>query len=109
MIDDFEAWKAEEYRAIDLDRVIALTGCSASAGAFVHQFDSYISKGDISSARECIRRREKEMKRDRAKLGHPDQYQRIHDHRLNYRYNIGKQIISDIFSGLEGYHGSQTI
>ena len=49
------------------------------------------------------------MKRDRAKLGHPDQYQPVHTYRLIYRYNIGKQIISDIFSGLEGYHGAQTI
>jgi len=109
MIDNFETWKTEEYRAIDLDRVIALTGCSASAGAFVHQFDSYISKGDISSARECIIFREKIMKRDRAKLGHPDQYQPVHTYRLDYRYNVGRRMISDIFSGLEGYHGSQTI
>jgi len=109
MIDDFEAWKAEEYRAIDLDSVIGVTECSASAGAFIHQFDSFISNGDISSARECIILREKIMKRDRAKLGHPEQYQPVHTYRLDYRYNVGKRMISDIFSGLEGYHGSQAI
>ena len=109
IIRDFEAWKEEEYRAIDLDSVIGVTGCSASAGAFIHQFDSYISKGDISSARECIIQREKIMKRDRAKLGHPDQYQPVHTYRLDYRYSVGMRMISDIFSGLEGYHGSQTI
>jgi hypothetical protein len=109
MIRDFEAWKEEEYHSIDLDSVISVTGCSASAGAFIHQFDSYISKGDISSARECIRQRETVMKRDRAKLGHSDQYQPVHTYRLDYRYSVGTRIISDIFSGLEGYHGSQTI
>ena len=109
MACDFEAWKEEEYHAIDLDSVIGVTGCSASAGAFIHQFDSCISKGDISSARQCIILREKIMKRDRAKLGHPDQYQPVHTYRLNYRYSIGKQMISDIFSRLEGYHGPQIV
>lgn len=109
MIDAFEVWKTDEYHSIDLESVIHATRCSVSTAAFLQKFESNISKGDVSSARECIILREKIIKRDRAKLGHPDQYQPIPAYRLDYRYNVGKRMVADIFSGLEEYHGSKTV
>lgn len=108
---EFDDW-LEDYNTIDLDDVIATTQCPGETGRFLKLFDQAIENKDISAAMELIIRREKQVKPNRAKLNHPEQYRYenpIHYYMMDYRYSTAKTIVTDILGGLEGNHGKAAI
>lgn len=67
---------------------------------------------DIPAAKELIIHREKQVKPNRTKLNHPEQYRYerpVHYYMMDYRYGTAKTIITDILNGLEDSHGKTAI
>jgi hypothetical protein len=109
--DQFTDW-LEKYESIDLDDVIATTRCPVETGRFLRLFDSAMRKKDIGAARELVIHRERQVKPNRAKLNHPDQYRYerpVHYYMMDYRYGTAKTIIADILNGLEDGYGKTAI
>lgn len=106
--DDYAA----HYQRPEMEAILDATRHSEATAVFFRSFDSAIADGAIEKAKELIVRREKLVKGNRAKLGHPDTYRferPVHHYRLDYRYGTARVILTDILSSLEGAHGTQTI
>jgi len=112
--NEFKQWLTDEYRSLDLHTIITMTKCSSSdgVGAFLLEFNRHIQNGDIEAAKQLLINRERFIKKDRAKLCKPEQYRYerpVHHYRLSYRFGTAKDIIQDIFKGLERHYGKNNI
>ena len=101
----FGLWLENEYDPIDLDLIVEISGCPRHTALFLRTFDQCIADRDIGAARKVVIDRERFMKQDRAKLNKPEEFiydpsARVHDYKLDYRFNTAITIIQDIYQGI---------
>ena len=108
--DKFKKWFDEEGYRCDIDSIISESNCTRDTMVFLRRFAKCAAERDITGLEKAVIDREREKKPGRTKLNRKGVYQydpkaRVHDYKLDYRYETAKTIITDIFAGLEGSHG----
>ena len=108
--DKFEKWIDEGDYRCDIDTIITESNCTHDTKVFLRRFTKCATERDIAGLEKTVIDREREKKPGRTKLNRKSVYKydskaRVHDYKLDYRYETAKTIIKDIFDGLEGSHG----
>jgi len=102
----YREWKETfDFDGFHLSDVLSRVTGNPPTNAFLKEFYEASKAGNDQAVNRLIIQREKSIKRERAKLGKPQEYQYdkpVHDYLLNYRYGTAYTIVNDILSGLEG-------
>ena len=104
----YQQWRDDfDFDSFNLLAVLSKVKENPDLKTFLNEFCLLAEKGDDKAVDQLIIRREKAIKRDRAKLCKPQEYRydparRVHYYKLNYRYNTAYTIINDVLSGMEG-------
>ncbi|MCR5738216.1 MAG: DUF6361 family protein [Lachnospiraceae bacterium] len=101
--DEFEDYCVKYHRP-NLDEILTITNCKGTTATFFREFDSCITNNRIKDAEKLIVDREASVKTSRRKLLRPEEYQfkqPVFYYKLNYRYDVARQIMNDIIDGME--------
>lgn len=105
-IDAYREWQETfDFDSFHLSDVLSEINSNPLTNAFLKEFYELSKTGYNEAVDKLIIQREKTIKRERAKLGNPQEYRYdkpVHDYLLNYRYGTAYTIVNDILSGLEG-------
>ncbi|RFZ77822.1 hypothetical protein DS742_16350 [Lacrimispora amygdalina] len=102
----YREWQGTfDFDGFHLSDVLSRINGNLLTNAFLKEFYEVSKAGNDQAVDRLIIQREKSIKRERAKLGKPQEYRYdkpVHDYLLNYRYGTAYTIVNDILRGLEG-------
>lgn len=105
-MESYRQWQETfDFSSFHLSDVLSQVNSNPPVNVFLREFYEASKAGDDQTVDKLIIQREKSIKRERAKLGKPQEYRYdkpIHDYLLNYRYGTTYTMVNDILNGLEG-------
>lgn len=103
-VEAWDKWIDEfDVESVRFEEIMNRVNCDGRTRDFLKKFLHAVSNKDIEAIDRCIIYREKYVKKERAKLCKPMEYQyntAIHDYKISYRYYSARTIINDILEGL---------
>ena len=103
-VEAWDKWIDEfDVESVRFEEIMNRVNCDGRTRDFLKKFLHAVSNKDIEAIDRCIIYREKDVKKERAKLCKPMEYQyntAIHDYKISYRYYSARTIINDILEGL---------